>query len=405
MGKPFHSSASQISTYELCPRKWALDKIDRLPRKPNKFAAQGTALHKIAEEWLRDGILPPVSDLGERITPALPLLPPPNTQGLQVEQSLTRTLEGIPFKGVIDVKIPYPYREVPAIYDHKSTTNFKWALTPEGFLDDPQACLYAWDTILDSQEQGYKGDVVDLQWTYIRTTGAPKALPITRRVSLSEVMPRMTKTTTTALEQKLLRETISSGLELPPDASGCEAYGGCPYVETCNLTASQRIRSIMSQGNAHNAFMAKLEARRAQAGQAVSAEPHPAPAEAPTSVPAESGTVNPPDGPGEAPTAPEEAPAPKAKPSGKGKRGRPKGSKNKKAEPAPAPEEAPAPEPAPAPKPVPSPPHSPPVAPQPAIMAPVAADPMALVRGLLDAAKDGRAIVVMVIPNGTAKTH
>jgi len=400
MAKPFHSSASQIDTYEMCPRKWALDKIDKLPRKPNKYAAMGSALHKIAEEWLRDGIPAPATELGEIIMPLIPHLPPPNTPGLEIETTVKRTLAGVAFKGLIDVRLPYPYSPIPKVWDHKSTTDLKWALTPEGLVTNVQSTLYAWDTILDSQERGYKGDVVDLQWGYMRTRGAPKALPVCQRVSMADILPRLEKTKKAALEQKLLRETISSGLELPPSADACEAYGGCPYAETCNLTASQRIRSIMGQGNAHNAFMQKLAKRREEAGQAP-AEPHPAPAEAPTSVPAKSGTVNPPEAPAEAPAAPEEAPAPPPKPSGKGKKvGKKKAktkAKTKAAPPAAAPE-APAPPPAPVAAPQPA-----PVAPQPAIMAPVATDPMALVTGLLEAAKDGRAIVVMVIPNGQSK--
>lgn len=329
-----------------------------------------------------------------------------------------RTLGGIWFKGVMDLRIPYPYREVPIVYDHKSTTDFKWALKgdhackdcgepgevtatrcecggsyPPSLKTNVQSTLYAWDTILDSQEAGYKGDVVDLQWTYIRTRGAPKALPIIQRVSMADIRPRLDKTIITANEQKLLRESGVSALDVPPNANACEAYGGCPYVEQCNLSPSQRIRSIMTQGNnAHSAFMQKLAARREEAGAPA---PHPAPVDPPATVPAKSGTVNPPEAPAEAPTGPtEDAPPPaKSKPKAAKAKSKPKATT---AKPKPAPKPAPAPPAAKATVPAPKP------APQPsaAVLAPVAMDPMALIQGLLEAAKDGRAIVVMVIPNG-----
>lgn len=413
-----HSSASQVDTYESCGRKWALDKIDKIPRKGNKYAQKGTQIHKVAEEWLRDGIPVPLTEIGEIFMPAIPHLPPPNTPGLQVEVGMGRTLGGIHFKGFMDLRIPYPYREVPIVYDHKSTTDFKWALKG----DDPdtgeggtmhtvvQPALYAWDTLLDSQEAGYKGDVVDLQWTYVRTRGAPKAKVVTQRVSLAMIQPRIDKTEESAVEQRILRETISSGLELPPNASACEAYGGCPYIEVCSLTPSQRIRSIMSQGNAHQAFMKRLNDQRVKAGTS-SPAPHPAPADPPPkTVPAKSGTVNPPEAPPVAPAAPSEdteAPPP-AKSKPRAKTGKKASKKAAKPAPPEAPPEAPpvtgkdvaeAAKPAPKPKLVVVPP-TPAPQPPPAVQAVGAVDPMSLVRGLLEAAKDGRAIVVMVIPNG-----
>lgn len=43
-------SASQLKTFTLCPRKWAFDKRDRVPR-PDTQNPLGTRVHEILEAW------------------------------------------------------------------------------------------------------------------------------------------------------------------------------------------------------------------------------------------------------------------------------------------------------------------------------------------------------------------
>jgi len=51
----YHCSASQISTAELCLRKWAYKKLDGLSDPPGAAAALGSAVHKQIELYLRSG--------------------------------------------------------------------------------------------------------------------------------------------------------------------------------------------------------------------------------------------------------------------------------------------------------------------------------------------------------------
>src|SRR5579859_5849689 len=69
-GQLRHVSASQIETFEDCPRRWYLDKVLGLAMPPSAAQARGVAIHKELEDWYEDGT--PVSDT---VKPALAYLP------------------------------------------------------------------------------------------------------------------------------------------------------------------------------------------------------------------------------------------------------------------------------------------------------------------------------------------
>jgi hypothetical protein len=316
-------SASQIDTYELCPRKWAWRYIDDLPTTPNAAAQLGTDVHNTLEKWLRNKIPPQVADPAGKIAAAmLPFLPPPQAVKAEyVERRFQVTLGDYHFVGYMDLVMP----EGPVVYDHKTTSDFRWAKSAEDLIDDVQATLY-----------GYWGFIhfpnviqVSLQWTYGRTRGAAMVQPVKRQVTRGDIEPRLLKTIQSAGEMLLIKRNVESAIEVPYEASACEAFGGCPFKDKCNLTAAERMNAIMTQGSAKEGFLAKLQARKAAAVGAGTNGTAINPPEQHASAPVSE----------TAPTAPAPAAAPAAVPGRR--RGRPPKTAAEQAAALPAPTSAP----------------------------------------------------------------
>jgi PD-(D/E)XK nuclease superfamily protein len=277
---PFQASASSVSTFELCARKWAWVKLDGLEGAQHPSAAFGERVHGHLERWLASKV-PPLDTHEERVAQAIiqhlpvPQLVLPN----DVEVGLSMRLGGVYFVGRVDLYLPrHPETGRPRVYDHKTTSDFGWALAPELMVDDVQATLYAVWGLLRS-----KADAIDLQWTYGLTKGAPKSLPVVQTVTSAAIKDRVNKTIETArVMRELTRMEGLTAIEVPYNAEACEAYGGCPFKENCNLSAQERIESIMSQGTAQGSLLDQLRAKR-------NANKSPAPAPGTSSQP-----VNPP---------------------------------------------------------------------------------------------------------------
>lgn len=290
----YRSSASQVDTAELCLRKWAGLKIEKIAVAPNKFAAAGSESHGYLKRWFIDGTPPPNNGTGKTAQAILLHLPPPNTHGLEAEQEFRLTLGGVEFLGYIDLRNLTPL--VPWVSDHKTTSDLCWAKEPDELVEDVQATLYAYDAMCRTNKRE-----ADLQWTYGTRHAKPKTKPVRRRVTFDEIKPRLDKTSATAAMLAELHAAQPYWLDVPYDAGGCETFGGCPFRDRCNLSPQERIQSIMGQETQHSAFLAKLRNKRG--GGNAEPQPHPAPA-VPASVPATSGTVNPPSAPETAATAP-----------------------------------------------------------------------------------------------------
>lgn len=258
---PFQASASSVSTFELCPRKWAWAKLDGLESPQHPSAAFGTSVHGHIQQWLQSRVVPGGGSREEKVAQAIIAhLPPPQLVDPNlVEAGLSIRLGGVYFIGYMDLFVPkYPETGRPRVYDHKTTSNFDWALAPETMVDDVQATLYAaWAQLKTNALE------VDLQWTYGLTKGAAKSLPVVRTVRGADIKERLCKTIETA---KIMREVALAGdvraLDLPYKADACEAYGGCPFQKNCNLSAQERIESIMSQGTAQVSLLEQLRQKR-----------------------------------------------------------------------------------------------------------------------------------------------
>ena len=244
-----HLSASQISTFRDCQRKWAWRKLDGLRLPPNKHAELGIEVHEILEHWGREGRpIDPETRAGKIALAGLKHLPPPG-QGTQ-ELKFKFEHEGITYVGKID------HYEAGFVLDHKTTSDLKWAKTPEQLSADEQTIIYGFYA---------EGDPIDFKWVYYRTRGAPKSKPVTLSLGRDHIAAEFDKLHTIGKQMAEIEASGARALDLPPSMDICDKYGGCAYVDNCALTSTQRMTSAIAQHtNKENTMGLKLKDRLEQ---------------------------------------------------------------------------------------------------------------------------------------------
>jgi hypothetical protein len=265
-GKRPHVSASQIQTYRLCKRKWGIGKIDGIREPGSKYTEFGTKLHKVAEDYLGEGIPPDPDDPIAKIALAgKRFWPEPKTS--EVEKYFKWEDGKLTVVGYIDV-----YRDDPAstlVLDHKSTGDFRWIKSPTTLQTDVQAMTYAYMGLL-SRPTWPNGPQVDLQWIYYLRS-RPQARKVQLRVLPEEqhasatrdkgvrpehfgcvtpehVSDQWQRIYQDGIEMTQLRLSGEKGASLEPDFAGCSAFGGCFYREKqCKPKPIDYLRSAMTQ--------------------------------------------------------------------------------------------------------------------------------------------------------------
>jgi hypothetical protein len=254
---PRRKSASQLRLFsKQCQRRWGYEYIEGLRPPPNKSAELGLLVHGCGEKWLRDRIPPDLSTIpGKIFFAGMKFLPAPHP-ALEVEREFLFQSAYHEYKGFVDLGF-LDVQGIPNVFDHKTTGDFKWALTERELTGDIQANLYAKEALIR-----YPAPYVDLTWVYYRTRGSPAAFPIKVRQPRDLVEEEFAKIEQIAFEIDKARHLPV--LELPKNLSMCEAYGGCPHIARCHLAGTERMTSIMSQS-----LIEQLRARNAGAnGQA-----------------------------------------------------------------------------------------------------------------------------------------
>lgn len=238
-------SPSQVESWNDCNRKWAWDKIAKIPRGESASARLGTQIHAQLEAYQKGLPFDFAADhhaarLAQEVTPWIPA---PNDPCVTVEgeisfpgpkwskHSWTGRIDWYRFDG-----------QSLTIGDHKSTSSIaSYAKTPEALATDTQAIVYsAWGI------RRFNVEKVDLQWTYVQTRGALRAEP--RRLTLyrEHIQDRMALLDQVANEITTTRETLTEAKEYPHNPDACDKYGGCPYRNQCNLSPLEALRFTMS---------------------------------------------------------------------------------------------------------------------------------------------------------------
>jgi len=348
-------SPSALETFRDCTRKWGFVYLDGRKTPPSPSAELGTRVHKTLEAYFALGLHPDYrSDVGAIAESGLPLWPAAGSREFKLEQHVTTTVAGLAFHGYQDLEY-VDDDGVPVVADHKTTSNAKWALTPESLRTNTQALVYAQAAL-----ERHGTPAVRLRWGYMLTGRTRKAWAVSVTVTRAEVLANLEANVVPVA--RLLKETRENppsegAIGLPPNIEACSKYGGCPFRSDCNLSPLEVLKSAMS-----NDFLSRLQAQKA-ATAAATATADAVPAEAPAEPDAHAAPINPPARPtlgggllaklGGAATAPAQPalPAPPPTPAGASKGGLLGLLAAAKAAPAPTPA-APAPTPAaPAPTP------------------------------------------------------
>lgn len=289
-------SVTQVETWRLCKRKWGYAQLDKL-RYANKYAERGKQVHKIAELWLKDGIPPDTTTrYGRMVNAGTKHLPLPGT-ALVEYPFIYVTKNGIAYCGNIDATkyadLYDPQKNLTVdpqrgcIWDHKSTTSFDWALTPETLRINVQSNVYgaAIVALLDVQ-------YVDLRWVYYEDVNKnPRALPVDATVDLKHIETQLEQIDATAEEIGLHGLTQKCASDLEPNGGACRAYGGCPYQDICPISDGERLQAYMTQLSIREQLMQKAAKNGAAPASQTAATPAastpaastPAPSTAPSS--------------------------------------------------------------------------------------------------------------------------
>jgi hypothetical protein len=285
-------SASQVTLFhDECARKWAWKYIARIESKPNASAALGTEVdNEQLQPFLREGRpIDYTRPSGEIAASALAFLPRPKSEGLEVQKHFVIPSPtwidgkhcGLGFQGYLDLwlpkgGIPLPDgvspevdgKPVPVVGDFKTTGDFKWMKSATALATDTQAQLYALWAMYAT-----RSPVVDLVWIYMRTKGARQARRTHLRVHAPHVAKQFSLINERALEVQEARLTVTDPKSLPPNPDQCEAFGGCPYRDKCNLgpgeiadaaaaKAKRKREATMTEAKSTMGLLAKLKAQR-----------------------------------------------------------------------------------------------------------------------------------------------
>ncbi len=236
-------SASQVNTWDLCKRRWAIEYIWKIKGPPHPSAVLGSKVHKHLERWLSVAQPPPTDKAGMIALAMIPPLPPPGA-GVVERRFYVVLPSGLLFTGFIDWSGVGPI--IPIVTDHKTSGNLEWALTAEKLHNDVQALLYALVAFV-----GFGCDTVGLLWNYGHTkkeAGRYVSLPVYTEISFPEVVAKFAAVIEPAAHEMIAhRNAQTDPMSFPPQADACGAYGGCPHRGTrCNMTEQERLHSLMN---------------------------------------------------------------------------------------------------------------------------------------------------------------
>jgi hypothetical protein len=269
-------SPSQITTFRHCRRKWGWRYLDGLKLPPNPAAQEGLAGHTILERYFRTAELTPYptkalpgisrQDLTDLCSKGLYLYPPPGTPGLQIEHHFGVNLGGFLIHGYKDLQLLQRNQSycpgcaglrfpeqcphcMPQIWDHKFTSNLRYAKQDSDLQSDVQSVIYALDGMLASARPA-----VRCNWVYYQRRGAQKVARAVAVLRADHLVGQLAEIRQTSYEIHEAYDKYETALQLPPTASACRDYGGCVYMHNCNLSTRDAFVSMLTSQSAKVIF-------------------------------------------------------------------------------------------------------------------------------------------------------
>lgn len=234
---PYAVSASASNTALDCMRKWGLRYPGKIKFPPSDPMQIGIDTHDLVDRFYRLGIVPEGNSKPAVMARELLLgLPKPapwifseNTYYIEIEHNDV----SVYFVAKIDI-LDF---QANTVHDHKTTGNFKWALTPDGLQVDLQAIIYSAIAEMLGMVQP------SVQWNYILRTGKPRKQIV--KTQVVDLWPKMLKVFELGQYLTHLRYNHLNVEEYPQVLTACGMYGGCEYREKyCSISARDHILSM-----------------------------------------------------------------------------------------------------------------------------------------------------------------
>lgn len=238
-GKVQYLSVSQIKNFELCNRRWFIEKVKGIKAPFTISQEKGVEAHAQVEHYLKTGqdVLGPTARAIKEYLPA----PGPDLK-IEIEfESVGLTVAGVPLIGYIDLmhkrgEYVTPEGEVKRedfvtaeVIDHKTSSDVnKWAKTADQIGKDTQ--MVAYGKVADAVYRGL--EAVRLSHNYAQTKGRAIGRKVTTLVPLTVINDRWLTVNHTSEEIKRVAEKTDT-LSVEPNWKSCGAYGGCPYWSHC----------------------------------------------------------------------------------------------------------------------------------------------------------------------------
>lgn len=223
-------SPSQVKTYRDCPRKWWYASVLKLPQPSSEAAEFGSRVHDILERCAATKV--PPSDETKEGQVALYLwkafseyLPEWYNASPVVEDAWkSATAYDLPARGRSDLV----FADRSMVVDWKTTSNLRYALTPEDAASDPQVLMYIRAYV--------ENEDISLPATFVHVYATTRTkTPRTRVVETKIDDDALQKgevylhRTITAME----RDSTAKEDEVRQVVTSCKKYGGCPFKEEC----------------------------------------------------------------------------------------------------------------------------------------------------------------------------
>ncbi len=226
MARKWVHSASQISTYRSCQRKWGYRYIDRIQPLPSKAAQLGSSVHTTLEKFLVDGETDISSPLWQIIEPGLKFMPH-GIEKNQVEKHFAFIEDEMFFHGFIDFHQDLG-QKTWLIGDHKTCSSFDYTLSPASLKEDIQANVYArWAF------NSLSADKVKLRWIYYQTKSNNQARCVEAELDQKENLDNCQPIFAAAKEIESIIDDERASFTLPKNFNSCFKYGRCPYFAIC----------------------------------------------------------------------------------------------------------------------------------------------------------------------------
>lgn len=239
-----HISASSITLFQECERKWYHRYILGHKGETSDAMLRGTKVHSYLEDYLLKGEHPDSTTVeGQIALTGLIHLPKPsvtNIVEISLEQLPLREPLEVPFKGFIDLLLEDD-DGTPIILDHKTTSGTRYMKSEEELRTNTQLIIYAKHVLDNAQE---KQEAI-LRHVYYVTRKPYKSVVCEVRVTRDHVEQEFAKIK--KVVNQMIKASIASKELTTLNPGFCKAYNRtCDHYNDCFFTMERRENQPMS---------------------------------------------------------------------------------------------------------------------------------------------------------------